>query len=118
MNSDCTGFRRRVPEPCQYSNSVKRLATFQFSGNRGWVILYVEVLRNVLDRTPGSRLVINGSLPFEGLPKRTPIALGICARDNEPKGDSRSIFALLVQLYCGMNWPGRPPTVYENIHAV
>jgi len=40
----------------------KRLATFQFSGNRGWIIPYVEVLRNVLDRTPGSRLVINRKL--------------------------------------------------------
>ena len=59
MNSDRTGFRRRVAEPCEYSNSVKRLATFQFSGNGGWIIPYVEVLRNVLDRTPGSRLVIN-----------------------------------------------------------
>src|SRR5206468_12752996 len=62
--SDCTGFRRRVPEPCEYSNSVKRLATFQFFGNRGWIIPYVKVLRNVLDRTPGSRLVINRELPI------------------------------------------------------
>src|SRR4029077_1007527 len=63
MDSDCTGFRRRVTEPCEYSNSVKRLTTFQFSGNRGWIILHVEVLRNVLDRTPGSCLLINRELP-------------------------------------------------------
>src|SRR5207244_12732791 len=54
MDSDCAGFRRRVPKPCEYSNSVKRPATFQFFGNRGWIIPNVEVLRNVLDRTPGS----------------------------------------------------------------
>src|SRR6478672_11804510 len=59
MNSDDTGLRRRIPEPCEYSNSVERLATFQFSGNRGWIIPNVEILRNILDRTPGSRLVIN-----------------------------------------------------------
>jgi hypothetical protein len=34
-------------------------ATFQFFNNRGLIIPYVEVLRNVLDRTPGSRRVIN-----------------------------------------------------------
>src|SRR6202040_2858007 len=62
MNSDCTGFRWRVTEPCEYSNTVKRLATFQFFGNRGLIIPYVEVLRNVLDRTPGSWLVVNREL--------------------------------------------------------
>src|SRR5207249_9140099 len=35
---------------------------FSFSGNRGWIIPYIEVLRNVLDRTPGSSLVINWEL--------------------------------------------------------
>src|ERR1700719_3727274 len=63
MDSDCTCFRRRVAESCEDSNSVKRLATFQFCGHRGLIICHVKVLRNVLDRTPGSRLVINWEVP-------------------------------------------------------
>jgi len=43
---------------------------------------------------------------------------GICATDNEPKGDSRSIFGLLVQLYWRLKLAGRPPTVYENIRRI
>jgi hypothetical protein len=35
--------------------------------------------------------------------------------DNAQKGDVKSIFGLLVQLYCAQDWPGRLPILYEKI---
>lgn len=60
ITRNCVGLLRGIADPSEYSDSAMRLAAPELVSNLRRVILHKEILREVSDREPAIRLVVDG----------------------------------------------------------
>ena len=87
ITSNCVGLLRSIADPSKYSNSAKRLAAAEFVSNVCRLIFNHEILREVSDREPAIRLVVDRHTLNEPTAK-------LCCGEELPFRDSKVIWKI------------------------